>query len=363
MGPAQGMRVVRTAKMIQSIMLELFHVVVFVYVDDFFWVAPDSDQNENLAEYILNVFKHVVTGLLGWELDSEKESVGDEMLLLDIQVVLRSDATTWQFNPTKAEVWISEFQKALNDDHLPPALAAKFCGRIAFLNSTVFNRIGRALLRPLIWRQLQRFGQTTLTKRLRASLTWFIAVLKMNPRREIPYTPSPRHDRVILYSDADGSGGLAAVAIRRDTKIFMRGTVPRNLRKRLRRRKTNIVAFELIIAVAAMVSFCPEMLMNVDVHHYVDSQPAISCILKGSSPQQDLSDIAGKLWFECCHRMIDYTVRYVPSKCNLADGPSRGDTALLLSLGFVEVPFNLPSFKHGLNDWVKNAHEVGRLAV
>ena len=94
---------------------------------------------------------------------------------------------SWRFHPTKAKAWAEDFQKAIDEDNLPPALASKFCGRVAFLNSTVFNRLGRALVRPLIWRQLQRCGQTTLTKRLRAALRWFVAVLKANLCRRIPY--------------------------------------------------------------------------------------------------------------------------------------------------------------------------------
>ena len=140
----------------------------------------------------------------------------------------------------------------------------------------------------------------------------------------------------------------------------MRGKIPCALRHRLKRRLTNIIAYELLIAVAAMVSFCPTRMFDVAVEHFVDSKPAISCILKGSSPQEDLCDIAGKLWFECAHQMVDYTVTYVSSKCNLADAPSRGDTSFLVSSGFVEVPFNLPSFSEGLGGWRKLPNEAAR---
>ena len=50
----------RTAKLIQKIMLELFHIVVFAYVDDFFWVMPDGSTDDiNLADFVLSAFKHV----------------------------------------------------------------------------------------------------------------------------------------------------------------------------------------------------------------------------------------------------------------------------------------------------------------
>ena len=96
-----------------------------------------------------------------------------------------------------------------------------------------------------------------------------------------------------MYSDAEGNGSVAAVAIKGDVRIFMRGWIPQYLRRCLKKRKTNIVGYELIVAVGAMVSFCPELVQNSIADHYVDSQSAISCILKGSSPQDDLCAIAG----------------------------------------------------------------------
>lgn len=354
----------RTAKMIQCIMQELFGIVVFAYVDDFFWVVPDGPAAcDNTANFVLDAFKQVVNGILGWELDAEKEEVGDDMLLLGIQITLDEQVSKWRFNPSKAKEWANDFQKAMDEDSLPPALASKFCGRVAFLNSTVFNRLGRALVRPLIWRQLQRIGQVSLTRRLRHSLRWLIAVLRSNLCREIPYVQQLVERKVILYSDADGNAGVGAVAIRGGTKIFMRGKIPAHVRRKLRKRKTNIIAYELLIAVAAMVSFCPEILNNVSIDHYIDSQPALSCILKASSPQSDLSDISGRLWFECCHSMVNYYAKYVPSKCNLADGPSRDDVATLLKLGFVEVPFRFPAFQGHLASWLEHPDQVCRLAI
>ena len=59
----------RTAKLIQTIMLELFSIPVFAWVDDFFWIAPDGlgGNNNNAAEFIMENLKLVVTDLLGWQ--------------------------------------------------------------------------------------------------------------------------------------------------------------------------------------------------------------------------------------------------------------------------------------------------------
>ena len=285
------------------------------------------------------------------------------LFFFGIQVSVEDGFSRWRFNASKAAIWIEEFEQAIRDNRLTPATASRFCGRIAFLNSTVCNRLGRALIRPLIWRQVQRFGPVCLTNRLRHSLTWFIAALKANVGLKVPLYVPVWKDRVILYSDAEGNGGVAAVAVFNDHGVFMRGKIPNSVRSMLVRRRTNIVAFELLIAVAALVSFCPEMLVGKHIDHYIDSQPALSCLLKGASSKPDLSNVAGRLWFECCHLMSAYRASYVQSKHNLADGPSRNDVALMYTLGFSEIPFCFPSFSGGLDSWMRCPWEANRMMV
>ena len=203
----------RTAKVIQTLLLDLFGIVVFCYVDDFFFVIPESPAGTtDSAKFVLNMFQRIVTGLLGWDLDPEKEDYGDELLLLGVHIAMEDSSSMWRFNPTKAELWAREFEEVLASNHLPPSTASKFCGRMAFLNSTVCNRLGRALLRPLIWWQSDKLGQTCITHRLRCTIQWFIAVLRANVGMKIPFCKTLPRRRVVLYSDAEGNGGVAAVA-------------------------------------------------------------------------------------------------------------------------------------------------------
>ena len=133
-----------------------------------------------------------------------------------------------------------------------------------------------------------------LTRRLVHSLRWYIAVLQRGLCRQIPFARELPDKRVILYSDAEGNGNVASVAIKGNIKIYMKGRVPARVRRMLKVRKTNITGYELLIAVAAVVSFAPELLHDAVIEHYIDKQPAISCIVRGFSKQEDLSDIAGR---------------------------------------------------------------------
>ncbi|CAK0878384.1 unnamed protein product [Prorocentrum cordatum] len=50
---------------------------------------------------------------------------------------------------------------------------------------------------------------------------------------------------------------------------------------------------------------------------------------KGAFAKEDLAMIAGRLWFDMAGMPLTYHAEYVPSKLNLADGPSRNDASLL----------------------------------
>ena len=64
--------------------------------------------------------------------------------------------------------------------------------------------------------------------------------------------------------------------------------------------------------------------------------------------------LAGRMWFKLSGMRIEYRVEYVLSvKKNLADGPSRGDLALMFQLDAHEVQgWVWPSFVGGLDGWM-----------
>ena len=69
--------------MFQCILLRIFGLAAFLYVDDAFWAATDVVLPNGLtqADWFGNIFRDVVTGLLGWELDTLKRGVGASLQL------------------------------------------------------------------------------------------------------------------------------------------------------------------------------------------------------------------------------------------------------------------------------------------
>ena len=183
--------------------------------------------------------------------------------------------------------------------------------------------------------------------------------------RVISLRPEPCTRVALLYSDAEGYGGLGAVAVLPDGGAhYLHGKVPRSVVRRLKPRKTQIVAYELFAALVALVSLCPSMIRTCRVVHFIDSSAALACVVRGFSREADLADIAGRLWFEALGLGIQYEVYYVPTKSNLADGPSRGDMTLMRSLNAKECrSWSLPSFSAGLGDWIAHSSQVHRMVM
>ena len=206
---------------------------------------------------------------------------------------MRGLRVTWTLGDQKREQWTTELRAIIKDNIMYPGQTSKVCGRLAFLIAFVFNRLGRALLRPLIWRQTQTCGPFTVTARLRLALRWFVAVLEHGLCRSVslerPITPPT----IIIYSDAEGSGGIGAVAEFPSGEIWVRsGEVPAAVRKLLRARKTQIVAYELLAALVDICSLAPDQLRAMRVVHFIERTPALRCVVRGFSKQQDLALIA-----------------------------------------------------------------------
>ena len=74
----------------------------------------------------------------------------------------------------------------------------------------------------------------------------------------------------------------------------------------LRYRKTNIVAYELLAAIMGILQFKQLRLPNVGGLRFVDSNAARQFLVRASSRQPDLKQLAGMVWY-----VAGYTLRRV----------------------------------------------------
>ena len=160
------------------------------------------------------------------------------------------------------------------------------------------------------------------------------------------------YDRLpLLYSDAEGSGWCAAVACLPCGKlVYTRARAPTSLRRRLKKRKTQIAAFELWAAAVAALTFA--MPFGGSSVLFVDNMAAVGCLVRASSKQPDLNVIAGALAAQCSLHAVGLIIRYVLTKLNLADAPSRGRVQELVQAGAEEVEAVCPSWDVGSDAWL-----------
>ena len=128
----------------------------------------------------------------------------------------------------KIDKWSAEISAILQQNRLTPHQAARLAGRLNRGSSAVFQRSARVFLRLLYQNAAQDSSQ--LTSRLRAALRWWRRLLVRRPTRELSFQPRAL-PRLVLYTDATGSGQVAWVAVCGSLKLFARAMVPTRLRK------------------------------------------------------------------------------------------------------------------------------------
>ena len=342
----------RTAMLLQHVLQQLFRVTTFIYVDDYFWACPDAEPGEGPnADWQACVFQYAVEELLGWKLNPGKTELGHTVTLLGLRVNILEDAAEWQLSTDKAKEWAEDILRFLQTNRLLPSEASKLCGRLAFLNSKIYGRVGRALLRPIIWRQVQTCGTVGLTGRLKNSLLWFLRALQGNWIRRVPYVRLQPNSQVIVYTDAESTGHIGIVFLYESRIWYGHADLPQAIRRRFKRRKTNILAYELTAAIVAILMLDAVVGGQVCVRHFIDNKPARSSLVAGHSKQSDLNELVGMVWHTAAHRSLAYWSDWVQSKANLADAPSRGDCQQLMQLGGSEITLNFKGFIQAADSW------------
>ena len=100
-------------------------------------------------------------------------------------------------------------------DSLTPAAAAKVRGKLGFALSLMFGKFGRALLHEFTARQYTKAKgpKFPLAVELRETIEWRARWLPDAIPREVVTRPGPP---VVVYTDAEGTGHIAAVIFDRD---------------------------------------------------------------------------------------------------------------------------------------------------
>ena len=130
---------------------------------------------------------------------------------------------------------------------------------------------------------------------------------------------------ILAYSDAEGSGGLGLVMCL-DTVLWAQGTAPDPASLGLLPRKTQIHAYEMLGALAALQTLGPRLRQR-RLLLFIDNQSALGILRKGScSSAADLTAIATFFNSECRRLHCDAHLFWIPSRLSPADPRSRGSS-------------------------------------
>ena len=232
-------------------------------------------------------------------------------------------------------------------DSLSPSAAARLAGKADFACSTLFGRTGRAFLSSLKARQYSECRNFKLTTSLKASMRGLQLLLRSAPRHFVAVDP-PRESPVLIYVDGAAKSGdmqkagdtrigdevLRIGAVCLDGKDIECGDwlVPTSVSSRWKERKLQVWMTETLAAPVAIMTW-RERLANRSSFVFVDNNGALAALVKGYSGQLDGSELIAFFWVLAARCRISLFLDRVPSPANIADGPSRGDYALLERMG------------------------------
>ena len=250
---------------------------------------------------------------------------------------------------------LATVRDCLRCNTLKPDEAQTLAGRLNFLQTTCFGRVGSALLAPLYARA--HFLQTDenrdnnqLSHALRSTLTALLSLLPECPPRRIPFfQDSPI---TVLYTDAffrmgdkmfkPGSPNVPwrwkcekapdlvngwGIVLRIQGEVWVcAGAVPPAVVKVFSKRRAYIYALEILAQVLAFVVF--STVMTPCVCSYIDNMPGQSALQKGFGRDECINNLLAFFWCLVGKQGRFPCFEWIPSQQNIADPISRFDFSI-----------------------------------
>ena len=262
--------------------------------------------------------------------------------------------------------WIQTF---LDNNKLTPAEAAELAGKLVFLSTTMFGKLGRAALRCVYGRQHSPSPNTKLTRTIVAALRTLLSVITTAPPRTICFRPSSSSATgrlPVIYADAffllgdmrlspgkadeipaewDPSkapklpnGWGAVIFPQRDgwpAAFTMRGEVPDSIVKRFCTRRAFIYFLEAWAQCAPL--WCMANILAGPYVSFCDNEAACHALIKGYGKDEGINSLISMFWASAAQSNCDPWLERVSSKANISDGISRDDFTLARLHGWIHL--------------------------
>ena len=332
---------------------------VMHFVDDF-----GSCEPEQLAKSTFHAFAEM-TALLGLKMKDKKANPpSQDLKMLGVFISCDTEAVTLRPCPQRLDKILKNVQLILEQNYLGSDQAQRLCGKLVFLQTTSFGKVGQAALHSLYSRASELSGcHGALTHALRASLMTLLSLLRDMKPRILPV--HPHHPSGVIYTDAffspgdDGprlkpndaplkwhpqmvqhvDHGWGSVTTFQGRTAYSFGKAPTTLLKKYGKRKAFIYFLELLAPVVLIASshrYLPRFLVA-----FIDNQAGLMALTKGYGGDPAVNGMLTFFWALLSALNLHLHFEWVPSSLNIADPISRRDFSIAHRLNWHRVDLEL----------------------
>ena len=319
---------IRTARMLQFLALQI-GIVVSCYFDDFIVLSVPA-----LSEATKKAFAALLD-LVGFAYDKtgpKADAMSHEVSALGVVFDLTSSEAGFlrvRNTDKRVEEVTAKIHETLDGKFLTPSAAATLKGRLGFAEGQLFGRSARRLINELGSFATSVRRRSEITEDLTVSLNAVERMLLSGKPREID---SKSHEVMFLYTDAsyspeDESGGIGGVLCAADGTVlaWFGEELSSAVCSRFKTEgQTQLIGELKALAVLVALKTWSKEISSKHLVAFIDNEGSKFSILKGYSKNPCLSEIVTAI--ACAEESASCFVWYarVPSECNPADGPSRG---------------------------------------
>jgi hypothetical protein len=248
--------------------------------------------------------------------------------------------------PSRVEALTAEIDMYVQEQKLSRAGTESLRGKLRYATSQTFGRCGGLALN-LLGRHLD--ARVAWSDNAAIALTWFRAFLNQAAPRLVK--PQTRFGHAVIFTDAacedDGARVTAGAVLWRPNQAnleFLSYEVPGHIATSWRTGASGqVIGQAEIHPVVVAKNTWAHYLKDTSAIFLIDNDSARDALIKGYSPSLSSCRIIAESSAADARLALAPWYERVPSYCNIADAPSRGDYGALFAVGARQVPPVLPA--------------------
>ena len=159
---------------LRAVARRMLKLPVLTYVDDYF--AIDSESG---AWNAMQSFAKLVRLCLGPSAIADRKlECGNPLVVLGVECSLSNRGVMFWPSQDKVQKWLETIGRFLGEGCMTAGEASKLAGQLQWAAQCSFNKLGRALLRPIIDHSKSR--SSTVSPQLALALSWWLEVLALD---------------------------------------------------------------------------------------------------------------------------------------------------------------------------------------